>query len=76
MLECKAGDLDACCKMCGASDLGAVDTIKDFTKVGGESDEDFRTFAAHGHEADGRFGVGSGFGGEDEIDGVGLGFPS
>lgn len=57
--------MDACGKVRGTADFGAVNAVEDLAEVGSEGDKDFGTFAAHRHKADRGFGVGLGFGGED-----------
>lgn len=76
MFECETSDLDTSGEVGGASNFGPVDAVKDLAKVGCKGDKNFRAFPTHGHEADGRFRVGLGFCGEDQVDCVGLGFPS
>ena len=53
-----------------------MEAVEDFAGVGGECCEDFGAGAAHGHQADGGFGVGLRFGLEDEVGGVGLRVPA
>ena len=59
-----------------ALDFRAVQAVEDLAGVGGQGGEDFGAGAAHGHEADGGFGVGLCFAVEDEVGGVGLGVPA
>ena len=59
-----------------ALDFRAVQAVEDLAGVGGQGGEDFGAGAAHGHEADGGFGVGLCFAVEDEVGGVGLRVPA
>ena len=76
MLQRQTRNHDARVEVRVPADLGAVETVEDFAGVGGEGGEDFGAGASHAEEADGGFGVGLGFGVEDEVGGVALGFPA
>lgn len=46
------GDHDGGVKMALSTDLCAMQTIEDLSRICGEGGEDFRAAASHGHEAD------------------------
>lgn len=68
------GYLDSCRQVRATLNLGAVEPLENLAVVCREGDEHFRARSAHGHEADGGFGVCLSFGGVEEGDGIGLSF--
>lgn len=69
-------DHDAGVKVALSTDLGSVQTIQYFSRVGSEGSEDFRTGTTHAHETNAGFGVCLGLAVEDQVGGVGLRLPA
>ena len=76
VLQCERGDHDSGVEMAVSLYFRAMQTVEDFARVGGKGGEDFGAGSTHAEQTNRRFGVGLGFGVEDEVCGIGLGFPA